>query len=255
MKIPSISKRIKENGHVFGTWCMLPSDFTIDVIGKTGIDFVVIDMEHGAMSWETAERMVRASECNNTIPIIRTTIDSEDIILHALETNAKSILVPHISTKIQAENVASACKYKPIGNRGLSPYTRCHNYDHQDLEQSLNNANNESFVGILVEGQKGLDNLEEICKVEEIDLIYLGIYDIAQSLNLSGDITNPKCLKALSDSLEIIHKSNKLAGTFTRSIDDAKNLKKIGFEFIAYLADSNALYNFYSDAVYQFRSN
>ena len=89
-----------------------------------------------------------------------------------------------------------------------------------------NNANNESFVGVLVEGQKGLDNLEEICKVEEIDLIYLGIYDIAQSLNLSGDITNPKCLKALSDSLEIIHKSNKLAGTFTRSIDDAKNLKK-----------------------------
>lgn len=253
MTTKGIKKRIEENGNVFGTWCMLPSDFTIDAICKSGIDFVVIDMEHGTMNWETAERMVRAAECNDTIPIIRTTLDSEDIILHALETNVRSILVPHVSTKKQAEKVANASRYKPIGNRGLSPYTRCHNYDHNNLEYSLNNSNNDTFLGILVEGQMGLNNLEEICNVEGIDLIYLGIYDIAQSLNLSGDISNPKCLRALSQSLEIIHKSNKLAGTFTRSISDAKEFKKIGFEFIAYLADSNALYKFYSDAVHEYR--
>ena len=254
MQNKAIKKRIEENGDVFGTWCMLPSDFTIDAICKSGIDFIVIDMEHGAMNWETAERMVRAAECNNTIPIIRTTLDTEDIILHALETNVKSILVPHVSTKKQAEKIANASKYNPKGNRGLSPYTRCHNYDHNNLENSLNKVNNETFIGILVEGEFGLSNLEEICTVDGIDLIYLGIYDIAQSLNLSGDISNPKCLKALSESLKIIHKKGKLAGTFTRSIKDAKEFKKLGFEFIAYLADSNALLQFYSNAFSDFRS-
>ena len=80
-------------------------------------------------------------------------------------------------------------------------------------------------------------------------MIYLGIYDIAQSLNLAGDISNPKCIEALKESLNIIHASKKFAGTFTRSLDDAKYLKSIGFQFIAYLADSNALYSFYSEAV------
>ncbi len=250
----NLSSTILEKNNVFGTWCMLPSDFTIDVICKTNLDFVVIDMEHGTMSLETAERMVRSAECNNTFPIIRTTDDSEKNILHALETNCRAILVPHVSTKLQAEKVALSARYSPRGNRGLSPYTRCHSYDHNKLDSSLEAANNDTFVGILVEGKEGLNNLNGICQVKEIDLIYLGIYDIAQSLNLSGDITNPKCLKALSDSLEVIHKNKKFAGTFTRSINDAKNLKNMGFEFIAYLADSNAIYNFYSDAVKKFNS-
>ena len=248
----TLIQRIKSKSFVFGTWCMLPSDFTIDVISKTGVDFVVIDMEHGTMSWETTERMVRASECNNTFPIIRVSDDKEQTILHALETNAKNILVPHISTKKQAEKVVLSTKYNPSGNRGLSPYTRCHKYDHIGLEKSLEKANNETFVGILVEGKDGLKNLSDICNIEQLDMIYLGIYDIAQSLNLSGDITNPKCIEALKGSLKVIHKSGKFAGTFTRSIEDAKNLKKLGFEFIAYLADSNAIFNFYSNAVRDF---
>lgn len=248
-----LKKRIKENKYVFGTWCMLPSDFTVDVISKTGIDFVIIDMEHGTMSYETAERMVRAAECNNTIPLIRTSDDKEQTILHALETNVKSILIPHISNKDQALNVAFAAKYNPKGNRGLSPYTRCHSYDHADLDKSLIKANEDTFVGILVEGKEGLQNLQNICKVDGIDLIYLGIYDIAQSLNLSGDITNKACIEALENSIKIIKSSGKFAGTFTRSIKDAKWLKSIGIEFIAYLADSNALFNLYKESLKNFK--
>ena len=250
----NLTNAIDLKSFVFGTWCMLPSDFTIDVISKTGLDFVVIDMEHGAMNWETTERMVRAAEANNIFPIIRVTDDKEQTILHALETNVKNILVPHISSKEQAEKVVLSAKYSPIGSRGLSPYTRCHNYDHENLFKSLEDANKDTFVGILVEGQEGLSNLKSICEVKNLDLIYLGIYDIAQSLDLAGDITNIRCIRALEDSLFQIHQSGKLAGTFTRSIEDAKKLKKMGFEFIAYLADSNAIFSFYKNALREFNS-
>ena len=254
IKTNILKKRIKDNNYVFGTWCMLPSDFTVDVISKTGLDFIIIDMEHGTMSYETAERMVRAAECNNAIPLIRTSDDKEQTILHALETNVKSILIPHISNKEQALNVAFAAKYKPQGNRGLSPYTRCHNYDHTDLNKSLIKANEDTFVGILVEGKEGLHNLQSICEVDELDLIYLGIYDIAQSLNLSGDINNKACIEALENSIKIIKSAGKFAGTFTRSIQDAKWLKSIGIEFIAYLADSNALFKTYKESIEDFKN-
>ena len=69
------------------------------------------------------------------------------------------------------------------------------NVDYIGLYDSLEKANDETFIGILVEGKDGLRNLFEICNIEQLDMIYLGIYDIAQSLNLSGDITNPKCIK------------------------------------------------------------
>ena len=245
----NIKDKIQNQKCVFGTWCMLPSDFTIDVICKTDLDYIIIDMEHGMMSWETSERMVRAAESNSVIPIIRVPNCEENTILHALETNVKSILVPHISTPSQAKKVALSTKYAPQGNRGLSPYTRCHSYDHEGLSDSLISNNRSNFLGILVEGKEGIENLQEIVKVEGVDMIYLGIYDVAQSLGLSGNINHPECKKALKDFLKIIKYSGKLAGTFTRTIEDAKKLKEDGFEFIAYRADSNALKTFYTNAV------
>ena len=196
----NIKDKIKSQGCIFGTWCMLPSDFTIDVICKTNIDYIIIDMEHGMMSWETAERMVRSAESNNVIPLIRVSNSEENTILHALETNVKAILVPHVSTSSQAKNVALSTKYAPEGNRGLSPYTRCHSYDHEGLSDSLVTNNKRNFLGILVEGKEGIKNLQDIVSVEGIDMIYLGIYDVAQSLGLSGNINHPECKIAFKES-------------------------------------------------------
>ena len=84
----SILKKRMLNGEcVFGTWTMIPSPTVTDVLARTGIDFVVIDLEHGSISWETAENMVLAAKLSNCQPIIRVGDDEENTILHALETD------------------------------------------------------------------------------------------------------------------------------------------------------------------------
>ena len=93
-------------------------------------------MEHGSMSFETAENMVRAAECSNIAPIIRTWDDDNQTLLRALETGVKSIMVPHVKSADDAEKISKACKYFPDGDRGLSPYTRLHGFTHQDIESS-----------------------------------------------------------------------------------------------------------------------
>jgi 4-hydroxy-2-oxoheptanedioate aldolase len=101
----TIKSRMMRGETVFGTWCMLPSSFVVDVIARTGVDFVVIDMEHGTMSYETAEEMVRAAQVHHCQPIIRVGDDKENTILHALETGCEAVMVPHVATVDAAERI------------------------------------------------------------------------------------------------------------------------------------------------------
>jgi 4-hydroxy-2-oxoheptanedioate aldolase len=249
----SIKLRMEEGESIFGTWCMLPSSFVVDVIASTGVDFVVIDMEHGTMSLETAEEMVRAAQVQNCQPIIRVGDDQENTILHALETGAKAVMVPHVSTVESAIKIVEAARYAPLGKRGLSPYTRCHGYTHDNLSKSLINHAEDTLVGILVEGEEGIKNLPEISKVKGIDLIYLGMYDISQSVGLPGQLEHPDVMKQLNNCLKIIQGSGKLPGTFARDMDACHTFKDMGFKFVAYLADSYALTSFYKNAVTEFQ--
>ncbi len=248
----SVIEKMKNGKTVFGTWCMLPSSVVVDVIAQTGVDFVIMDLEHGSLSWETAEDMVRAAQLHQCQAIIRIGDDQENTILHALETGAEAIMVPHVSTASAAERIVDAARYSPKGKRGLSPYTRCHGYTHQNLGASMEHHSSKTLIGVLVEGKEGINNLSEIAKVKGIDLIYLGMYDISQSVGLAGQLEHPKVLEQLDICLDKILNKNKFAGTFSRDIDSSIKYKEKGFQFVAQVADSYALTSFYTEAVKDF---
>ena len=90
-------------------------------------------------------------------------------------------------------------------------------------------------------------------KVKGIDLIYLGMYDISQSVGLPGQLEHPDVMKQLNNCLKIIQGSGKLPGTFARDMDACHTFKDMGFKFVAYLADSYALTSFYKNAVTEFQ--
>lgn len=249
----NIVKQKMMNGEsVFGTWCMLPSSFNIDVIARTGLDFVVIDMEHGTMSFETAEEMVRAAQLHGCQPIIRVGDSENNTILHALETGADAVMVPNVSLVEDAANIAKVTKYFPAGTRGLSPYTRNHGYTHENLGQSLAQCNENVLTGILVEGQEGISNLEQITSIDGLDLIYLGSYDISQSVGLPGQLEHPLVVQKTNECLRLIKSSGKAAGIFSRDIEVCRNYREMGFNFIAYVADSYGLHTFFTNAVNQY---
>ena len=250
----TLKEKLKRGETVYGTWCMLPSSFTIDAIGMTGLDFIIIDMEHGPMSFQTAEEMVRAVQVHGCHPVIRVDDDHGKTILHALEVGAEAVLVPHVSTSEIAEKVASATKYYPEGNRGLSPYTRNHGYSHVGLSESLQKSNHKIVTGILVEGKTGLDNLESILNVPGIDVVYLGVYDICQSLGIPGQLDHPDLIRSLKDSVKKINSRGMAAGSFARDETTVKMFKEAGIQFIAYMCDAAGLIEYYANAIKMLRS-
>jgi 4-hydroxy-2-oxoheptanedioate aldolase len=247
MKKNKLKEKLNNGKTVIGTWSSLSSPNVINVLGSTNLDFAIIDMEHGSMSFETAENMVRAAEASDLSPIIRTWDDNGQTLIRVLETGAQSIMVPHISNAKDAEKVANACKYFPEGNRGLSPYTRVHNFTHQDIETSLAKANQETLVGILVEGKEGLSNLEAIAEVNGIDIIYLGLFDICQSVGLPGQVSHPDVLAQVERCQKIITSNNIVPGSMATDLNYIKMLINKKFQFIAYLNDAAALKEHYKD--------
>ena len=202
----------------------------------------------------SAEQMVRAAQLYDCQPIIRVGDDHENTILRALETGCEAIMVPHVSNVDVAERIVDAARYAPDGKRGLSPYTRCHGYTHNNLSESMEHHARETLIGVLVEGQEGIENLADIVHVSGIDLIYLGMYDISQSVGLAGQLEHPKVVQQLQDCLKVIHAGGKLAGTFSRDLSVCRHYREMGFHFVAYIADSYALTTFYQQAIVEYGS-
>lgn len=249
MQKNKLKEKLITGKKVFGTWSMLPSSGVANVISQTGLDFIIIDMEHGPMSFETMENMVRAAELEGCQPIIRICDKAESTILRALEIGSQAIMVPHVSTVEETQAIVKASRYSPQGERGLSPYTRVHDYWHENLPESLKQANENTLVGILVEGEEGIANLEKIAKVDGIDLIYLGIYDISQSVGLPGELNHEKVIEMQKKCVQIIQSNGKAAGSFARDYDYVKLLQENGFQFIAYLVDCAVLKTSYREAI------
>ena len=108
-------------------------------------------------------------------------------------------------------------------------------------------VNKNNFIGILVEGKEGIDNLESISKVKGIDLIYLGLFDICQSVGLPGQLNNNKVVNKIIECQKIIESNKKIAGCMSVDIKYSKMLIKLGYKFIAYLNDAYALKKFYDN--------
>jgi len=248
-KINKMKQILKAGERVFGTWSMLSSPAVLNVIGSTGLDFVVVDLEHGPTTFETAENQIYASDACGIEPIIRLSEDHAPHILHALEIGAQSILVSQVSTAAQAEKIVRSCKYFPEGDRGLSPFTRNHGYSDRDLTAKLQHANEQMFVGVLVEGEEGIRNIPEIVKVSGLDMIYLGVYDLSQACGVPGDLMNPKVVGMMRDYVKVIEDHGLVAGSVARDREYMELLIDADFRFISYLVDCAILREGYESAL------
>jgi 4-hydroxy-2-oxoheptanedioate aldolase len=236
-----LKSELKAGRTQFGTWSMLSSPSVINVIGNSGLDFVIIDLEHAPTSFETAEMQLYAAEAAGCTPIIRLGEGSDPTILHALDIGAQAVLVSQVATPEEALRISRASKYFPDGNRGLSPYTRNHGYSDVNLTEKLRKANEEMFVGVLVEGEAGIANLEKIARTPGLDMIYLGIFDISQAVGVPGDVRHPKVIKMVRDCVRVIEGQGLAAGSVAPDREYLKLLHEAGFRFLSYRVDSAVL--------------
>lgn len=238
MRKPNTLKRLLKAGKsCIGTWSVIPSASTANIMAIAGFDFVVIDMEHGPMSFETAEDMVRALEGESCTPLVRVPSNDSSAILRALEIGAHGVVVPQIETPKQAKDVILTAKYAPIGSRGMSVFTRSAGYYAVGQKRRTDKENDETMTVVLVEGAQGIKNLDAILEVKNIDVIYIGTYDLSQSLGIPDKVNSPKVIKEVEGCVKKIRARGIAAGVLALNEKDIKRWISIGVQFIPYMAD------------------
>lgn len=209
----------------------------IEVSALAGYDFAVIDCEHGPMSPETAQDMIRAAESRGTVPLVRVPEISQSTMLRYLDIGAYGLEVPDVDTAEDARRMVAYSKYAPEGVRGVA-FPRSADYGLCDVAAYTRQENAETLLIAHCENTESLSNLEEICQVPGIDVIILGPFDMSQSLGVTGQVTHPLVEAAAERVLEVCRKYGKIPGIFCGSGAMARRRQEQGFLFLGVGCDT-----------------
>lgn len=241
--------KLSKGEPVLGTWNTLASPLVTEVLAQSGLDFQIIDLEHGPFILDKLH--LHVSACENSpscTPLVRIPSKENWMALQVLDQGAHGVVVPHISNSQESIDLLSSIKYHPFGTRGFTPFSKAGGFNNKNTSSYVNNANNSILSVVIIESQEGLDNLEEIIDVDGIDIIYFGAFDLSQALGCPGEVKNPKVISAIQHGVEIVNTKGKYAGGFVpQSRDDVKWLLDMGMKFITYDVDSSIIYSQLSD--------
>jgi len=202
---------------------------TLDV-GAHGIQVPQVN------SPQAAEAVVRAAELRGITPIVRVSDTRDVTILKTLDVGAHGIQVPQVNSPQAAEAVVRAAKYHPLGTRGAA-LPRASEYGLRPLDEHLATANEETMVIVHCENRTGLACVEEIAATPGVDVLFVGPYDLSQSLGVPGQLREPVVVEAVDRALKAANAAGKPAGIFVTSEEEGCMRLDQGFKYIAYSVD------------------
>jgi 2-keto-3-deoxy-L-rhamnonate aldolase RhmA len=174
---------IEHNVIPLGMQCFTGDHALIEVLGLTGFDFVMLDSEHCAINPRGAEDSVRAAEGAGLVPIVRIpeTLD-ETAIRRSLEAGAHGLIVPMVRTAADVQRVLRAAMFPPLGHRGICPAVRSAGYSFRSFADYARWNNDNVLVIPLIEHPYAVENIDEICALEEVHIITFGAGDLAYAM-------------------------------------------------------------------------
>jgi len=233
----TIKEKLKDGQAVFGPFIKSGNPAMIEILGMSGFDYVLLDMEHSPFSIEHTEHMIRAAEIGGACPFVRVSSHDESAILHPLDKGARGLLVPMVNDKATAERIVKFSKYSPMGRRGICIYSRAARFGYISKQEHFRKSNSEILIAIQIEGQEGLNNLDEILTVDGVDIIYVGPYDLSQALGIPGEVSDPRVTDKVKEIFEKARAVGRHVGIYVDDVQTAKKYRQLGLQFITLSVD------------------
>ena len=192
----------------YGIFSALKDPAIIEILGHAGYDFAVIDLEHSTVDLSTMEHMIRAAQVANITSVVRTPQEDYATILRAVEAGADAVMVPHLTTKEQAERIVAMAKYQPLGQRGLDASTRVAKFGGVGVNilDHMKEQNERILVIGMIEDAEAVANIGDIVSAKGLDLLFIGPSDLSASFGFPGQVTHPVVREAIQ---VVINKANQ----------------------------------------------
>lgn len=221
---------------LFGGWACSGSPVMAEIMAGSGLDWVLIDMEHAPNGLESVLAQLHAVSGYPVTPVVRVPSADPVIIKQVLDLGAQSILVPMVSTAEEARAVAEAAHYPPLGRRGVgSALARSARWNRVDTY--LQDAAAHVAVFVQIETAEGVDNARELAATPGIAGVFVGPSDLAASMGLLGEQTHPEVVAAVRRAFEGVVAAGKPVGVNAFHEQTARDYVAAGVSFVLVGAD------------------
>jgi 4-hydroxy-2-oxoheptanedioate aldolase len=247
MRDHTLRDRLDRGETAIGTFQLINSPVVTETAGLAGMDFVVLDQEHGPLSADDCQSLAAAADAAGIDPVVRVRENAGPEIQRALDIGAAGVQIPQVETAATARAAADAARFDPIGERGFSPYVRAGNYVGSD---DYTEAQNERVTVIVhIEGERGVENLDEIMDVDGIDVLFLGPYDLSQSLGIPGQVQDSRVVDLMEDACERAGERGVTIGTYADDVAMAKRWIDAGVQYVTVKVDAPLLHQRFEQIV------
>jgi 4-hydroxy-2-oxoheptanedioate aldolase len=234
----NLKQRIKANEAVHGCWLNMGSSVSAEIVGRTGFDWLLIDLEHGAGNDTIMLAQLQALASGASTPIVRADEAGRSKIQRILDYGASGIMFPQIQNAQEAKTALSMMYYPPHGTRGMAKMVRATNFGASVDEYAGGLGMN--IVGIVqIETLGALSHLDGIAALPDADVLFVGPSDLSLAMGMFNQFDHADFQKAIKDVALAAKKHGKAAGILLQNISEYKMYYDLGYRFIACGADSS----------------
>lgn len=254
MRPNDTKNKLRAGGLAIGTMALeFPTQGLGVVVSRVGADFVLFDMEHTGWSFETIRDAVSGLRRSGAVPLVRVPVANRSYVSRALDVGAMGIMVPMVADGQQAHDIVQWSKYPPDGVRGAAFSMAHDDYSGSSFRETMSTANQEVLVIAQVETRQGLENVEQIAQTDGIDVVWVGHFDLTNSLGIPGAFDSDEYRDALTRVSAACRAAGKSAGFAPGNTAEAQDLISLGFHCLAYSRDSMLLSTALEGALHELR--
>src|SRR5690606_28776135 len=233
----NLKTRLKQGETLTGCWLNLGSSVTAEIVGLSGFDWVLIDLEHGAGESKDLLFQLQALTHTPAAAVVRVESFERQRLHRVLDLGAEGIMCPRVNNVAEAKAVVDGLFYPPEGVRGVAKMVRATNFGAQFSEYREHARDN--LLGIVqIETPGALDCLDGIAQLEGVDVLFIGPADLSMALGIFGQLDHPLFKDAIRATVNAAQKAGKATGILLFNPDDFPAYHSLGIQLIACGSDA-----------------
>jgi 4-hydroxy-2-oxoheptanedioate aldolase len=225
------------------------------LLAAVGLDFFFVDTEHCTASPAQIQALCRSGRGAGISPLVRVTQNQPDLISRVLDVGATGVIVPRVHHAQQARAALDVMKFPPLGHRGFGLRGIVSDFQGFPAKQGIESANRETLSVLMIESKDGLENVEEIARTPQLDVLFVGPYDLTLSLGIIEEFENPVFWKALERVIAAAAAAGVAAGLQSGNMDIITQARDMGARFLIYGSDTAILFAGYKDAMARLKNS
>ena len=207
------------------------------IVESAGVDFVLLDMEHGGRDFGSICDLLAWFKSTPITPIVRVPATEYHFIARVMDAGAQGVMVPNVRSVEQARRVITALRFAPDGDRGLGLGGAQNDYIRPQPVEYMTEANQSNIFLCQIESTKAVDSIDDIASLPGVDNLWVGHYDLSQSMGIVGQLENPVFVDVLRKVADAAKRHGKSAGIQPDSVAQAREWMDLGFNVISYGVD------------------